>query len=96
MAAKVRREEAAAVKALEKTCAAVDRELAKQLREDLQLSKRSKKQSIKVSTSLQLSELPVATVVDDLIGGEPSGSSSAPLTTTTRRGRNVTLPGRYK
>ncbi|KAF1351707.1 hypothetical protein EJ07DRAFT_159241 [Lizonia empirigonia] len=96
MAAKVRREEAAAVKAREKSRAAVDRELAKQLQDDLQLSKKSKRQSIKVSKSLQLSELPVATVVDDLVGGEPSASSSAPPTTTTRRGRNIILPSKLK
>ncbi|KAF1359492.1 hypothetical protein EJ07DRAFT_166062 [Lizonia empirigonia] len=96
MAAKVRREEAAAVKAREKSRAAVDRELAKQLQDDLQLSKKSKRQSIKVSKSLQLSELPVATVVDDLVGGEPSASSSAPPTTTTRRGRNIMLPSKFK
>ncbi|KAF1355817.1 hypothetical protein EJ07DRAFT_34119, partial [Lizonia empirigonia] len=47
MAAKVSREEAAAVKAREKSRAAVDRELAKQLQDDLQLSKKSKRQSIK-------------------------------------------------
>ncbi|KAF1354266.1 hypothetical protein EJ07DRAFT_158662 [Lizonia empirigonia] len=96
MAAKVRREEAAAVKAREKSRAAVDRELAKQLQDDLQLSKKSKRQSIKVSKSLQLSELPVTTVVDDLVGGEPSASSSAPPTTTTRRGRNIILPSKFK
>ncbi|KAF1348359.1 hypothetical protein EJ07DRAFT_141682 [Lizonia empirigonia] len=96
MAAKVSREEAAAVKAREKSRAAVDRELAKQLQDDLQLSKKSKRQSIKVSKSLQLSELPVATVVDDLVGGEPSASSSALPTTTTRRGRNIILPSKFK
>ncbi|KAF1363673.1 hypothetical protein EJ07DRAFT_173574 [Lizonia empirigonia] len=88
--------EAAAVKAREKSRAAVDRELTKQLQDDLQLSKKSKRQSIKVSKSLQLSELPVATVVDDPVGGEPSASSSAPPTTTTRRGRNIILPSKFK
>lgn len=79
-------------KAAEKEAAAVDRELSQQLKNDLQLSKKGKKLSIKPIKPLKK---PAVVVVDAPEPGKVDVGGAAAATTTTRRGRNTKKPLRY-
>ena len=82
----------AARKAEQKEQLAIDREVNKQLQQDVQLSKKSKRLSIKAPAR---SKKPQVAVVDAL---EPVVAEAAPLptaATTTRRGRAVKLPAKF-
>ena len=94
--AKKRREAVAAEKALEKEQLAVDRELAKQLRDDLQLSKRGKKQNIKVPKAQKPAPAPVVVAINVNNGVGDLAEPVAPATSTTRSGRTTRLPSKYK
>ena len=92
-AAKIVKDADNAKKAIEKEQAAIDREVAKQLQEDIKLSKKSDRQSIK---PIVRSKKPTIVVVDD---GEPAAAEvggPTAATITSRRGRSIKLPAKYK
>jgi hypothetical protein len=57
------------------------------------LSQRSKRQSLKRTKALKK---PIVIVVDDREPAERAGSVSPPVASTTRYGRKIKLPAKYK